>query len=642
MGLRFDLSALSYIAIIPFLLNLFAAFFLRTQFRWWQIQRFNYYYFLVGLFLLAVLLGCDTGYYSYFQDHFNVLIFGLINDDTTAVLKSFWKNYPVVFLLVGYSGLGFLLNRLLRHLFLCPFIPATKSRPTWQIGLLFTVPILILFFSARGSFGLFPLSVQDTVVSSRSFLNHLAYNGFHAFIRAIKLKRQENSQWNSNLVFYGYQNPKDAFADYFDVKPNKVPEDPLQLLHHQTAANPWAAKVKPHVLVLVMESFGSAYLKYDSPNFQIMGELKKHFAEDFSTLLFLPSHNSTIGSLSSLMISAPQRPNSGFLTESLLLQVPFRTSGARIFKSAGYHTRFIYGGNPGWRDIHKFAKFQGYDSIEGDVDIDKELGGLKEKHDWGIYDEDVFKYLEKTLLAATSPEMILTMTTTNHPPYMIPSTYNLGPLHVPAELDSRLLADRDLVKSRFQAYQYSNQKLGEFLTRLKQSPLKDRLIVAVTGDHSFWMVNFSDQEHLQKWGVPFYLYVPPGIKPKAFPRNIFGSHFDIFPTLYPLALDRIEYDALGQNLLSPETTINSQSYFSSSLALNSEGGILAQKGPDQFAAFRWAAPESKSGNPYARLESGEPTPSLRLLAKKYKALMSVTDYYFMRESQKPRQEKKSP
>jgi hypothetical protein len=50
--------------------------------------------------LLLICLAVDTGYYSYFQDHINVLIFGLLDDDTLALLRTFWKNYAVVQILL--------------------------------------------------------------------------------------------------------------------------------------------------------------------------------------------------------------------------------------------------------------------------------------------------------------------------------------------------------------------------------------------------------------------------------------------------------------------------------------------------------------------------------------------------------------
>ncbi len=168
--------------------------------------------------------------------------------------------------------------------------------------------------------------------------------------------------------------------------------------------------------------------------------------------------------------------------------------------------------------MNKFAFAQGFDTVEGEGEMADVLGGLKEKHDWGVYDEDVFDYLFKTLSEASQPQYILTMTTTNHPPYQLPSSYKSPPLKVPAELKNRLIVDAGLAQKRFATYRYSSDKLAEFISRIKNSPLKDKVILAVTGDHTFWIVNFTEQELLQKGSVPFYIYTPAAIRESWIPR----------------------------------------------------------------------------------------------------------------------------
>lgn len=622
VGMRFDLSALCYLAVIPLLALLLTSMTRQKKYflLWSQTAKT---YFVFSWSFLLICLATDTGYYSYFQDHINVLIFGLAEDDTAALIRTFWKNYPVVWILSMTAVALYLFYRIIGRIMSAPtgFTPAPRPLPALVIILGFFLPAFLLSLGARGSLGLFPLSVADTVVSSRSFVNHLSYNGFHALIRAVKLKSQQNVQWDANLRYFGYTDVRQPFADYFGLAIDQVPSSPLDLLRHQTPKNPWAEKVKPHVIVIMMESFASSYLKYNSTEFNVMGELKSHFAQDYLWLHFMPSHSSTVGSLSSFMISTPQRPQAGFLTESDTLQVPFRSSSARVFHSAGYDTHFLYGGNPGWRDMNKFGRFQGFDHIEGDVDIQKKVGPLKETHDWGVYDEDVYKYIWQSLQEASQPQFFLTMTTTNHPPYQVPSNYQVQALKIPADLESRLVADRNLVKSRFQVYQYANQKLGEFLTQLKNSPWADKVIVAVTGDHGFWMVNFTDQELLQKWGVPFYLYTPPALRPPATPQ-IFGSHMDIFPTLYSLALSEVEYLGLGSNLFDPKAAHFAP--HASMLALSEIGAIRAGPG-DKFDSYLWNSDAVIATSPTAQHLS---------LAKRYKALMSIADVYFMEEKKR--------
>ena len=112
---------------------------------------------------------------------------------------------------------------------------------------------------ARGTFSLFPLGDHDTVVSSVPFLNTLSYGTAHAFTRAIRLKREQinmgTSSWSANLTEFGYFGSEDqAFADYFQ-KPLALGKKRFSLMQFSTSLN-LKQIVKPHVVLVVMESWG--------------------------------------------------------------------------------------------------------------------------------------------------------------------------------------------------------------------------------------------------------------------------------------------------------------------------------------------------------------------------------------------------
>lgn len=631
LGTRFDSTVLFYINAIPLLIL-----FLASCLSFWKDFEsvlhnfFSYFksflvpYYTVMLLIVTFISSIDFGFYSFYQDRINVLIFGFFTDDTTALIKTMWHNYPLVWIFAGLVLFTALLWKGLKINFTQgqEWLPLQAKKISYSLFVFFFFVLFLLNgVGARGSLALFPLSEMDTGISKSIFVNHLCFNGVRAFARAIELKAQQNSKWDSNLQHFGYgANPKQAFADYFEIPLSQVPEDPLDLLKKTSPKNTWAEKTRPHVLLLVMESFGAYWFKYRQNDFDLLGNFNKHLQEDTYLTHFLSSTSATIGSLSCLMIGSPQRPISEFLTESDYLQVPFRSSPARTFKNSGYKARFIYGGNPGWREVNKFALIQDFDTVEGEVEITDYLGGLKEKHDWGVYDEDLFEYVFKSLSEAKDPQFLLTMTTTNHPPYQLPSSYVSPALNPPPELQSRLIADGSLAEKRFKTYRYSADKLAQFLTRLKNSPLKDKVIVAVTGDHTFWIVNFTEQELLQKGSVPFYVYMPQAIR-KKFTAGGFGSQVDIPPTLYNLALSEQPYYSLGQDLFS---TPKGFAVNSANLIVDDSGGVLTTAPSTEDTTLDWEGD-------YERLISGKNNDHKKLLALKYKSLMGILDYYFMKE-----------
>lgn len=619
MGLRFDLVTLSYGMVPPVLAYLLWLFFPgpgSAKILTW----FERVWFVFVISIVAAITLMDLGYYSYFQDRINVLIFGFFEDDTMALIRTFRKNYPF-FTILAASGVTLLaLGSAAARVFSEKNYIDQGHRPqsylSFKVIGIYLLLIPLIGLGARGSIGLFPLHEIDAAVSPDPFLNYLAYSGVHGLHRAVKVRREHNEVWNKNGLFYGYGRWQEAAADLFAVPVDQLPNDPIELLSQKTPKNDWAEKTKPHVVVIMMESWGGYWMSWQSPEFNVLGELEKHFETDNVLMNFLPSMTATIGSLSALMVSTPHRPEGNFLTESRYMQVPFRFAPAKQFKRAGYKTRFLCGGGIGWRTVDRFAKIQSFDSIEGDFAIESRYGKI-DQHDWGIYDQDLFRYIEDTLKEATEPQFIFVMTTTNHPPYQVPDDYQALPLKIPEALQSQLVSDEQLSNDRFRVYQYSNRMLGQMMDRIKASPLGDKTIMAVTGDHGFLLKNFGEDELLQKWQTPLYLYMPKETFRKI-PVDTFGGHIDIMPTLFDLSLSEFQHFSWGQSLLSENSKPVATHY--SRLAFSAAGAVIADQNSSQY--FTWAEKYKKLARDPA------PTVELEALNKRYRAMMGLTDYFY--------------
>ena len=113
-------------------------------------------------------------------------------------------------------------------------------------------------------------------------------------------------------------------------------------------------------------------------------------------------------------------------------------------------------------------------------------------------------------------------------------------------------------KKRFASYQYSNEMLGRFISKVKSSKYASNTIIAVTGDHNF--NNYNIENFFDSIRVPFYLYVPNTLKPKEYDNTVFGCHLDIMPTLYNLSLSNTEYMSEGVDLFSKNSKDNIMLY----------------------------------------------------------------------------------
>lgn len=618
LGLRFDLIPLAYINAVPFLLLNIA--YLIPGKRIILITRALIISILVfGYTALVWLYVCDLAFYSYYQDHMNVLFFGLFEDDTYAVLMSVWKNYNVPVLLSLIFFVHWLWYRFVKLMF-SPFEFDLKPRKfDWKMPVTFLTGLIILAFFGRGTFTRLPLSIEDSYFSNNDFMNEVALNGIISLNRAIKIRKTYGKgefDFTASLGFTGWQ---DAYEAAYGKKPTAPTL--IENLKRKTPLNPALDKNPKHVVMVVMESFGSYWNEEDAEDFQILGELKKHFQDGYLFRNFLPAENGTIGSIVSVATSQPIRPGARFLPESEFLNTHIRSSGHLPFKAKGYDTHFIYGGKLGWRYLGKFLAAQKYDHLWGADEMKEampELNNIEARelgNEWGIFDEYLFSFIEEQIRTATKPQFFLVMTTSNHPPFEYPSSYKPLPVVLTKERMDRITFDEELAMKRFLALQYANQKMGEFMTRMKSGPLREKVIFGVTGDHSYWINKGVDNpQEFKRWAVPFFVSVPDHMK-RYVDLSHFGSHEDIFPTLYHLTLSDQEYVGIGEDMIAKSGT-----------AQNSSGLYASTDGAYHHKKF-WKWKDKTS----LILEETPATPELEAMKRRAQAMIAITDKFLKEE-----------
>jgi phosphoglycerol transferase MdoB-like AlkP superfamily enzyme len=617
LGLRFDLIPLAYIHILPFIvLNVF--YFIPGRSSVLFTRFFLISFLAIGYYALIWLYIFDYAFYSYFQDHLNILFFGFFEDDTIAVLVSVWKNYNLLLWIPIVLFFHYAFYRFLKLLF-SPFDFDLKAKKTpYKVPFILLLGLTGLVFLARGNFSRLPLSLEDSHISSQEFINEIPLNGVITFNRAMKIRKVFGKGSFNYQAQFGYADWQTAFRDAFHREPQGATIKASLMV--KTSPKP---HTPPHVVMIVMESFGTFWNDQNSAEFDILGDLKPYFKSGYYFKNFLSAENGTIGSMMSVATSTPIRPGARFLNESEFLKDSLSSSSEKPFKAAGYETHFVYGGKLGWRDLGAYLNIQGYDRLWGADEMKEgmpELNHFEAKdlgNEWGIYDEYLYSFIEDRLRTATTPQFFLVLTTSNHPPFEHPSSYRPLPLKMDREFLSKLTVDPDLARKRFESLQYANQKTGEFLNRIEKSILKDNVLVALTGDHSFWIAkNVEHADEFRRYAVPFLIVAPSELQNRTYNPLQFGSHEDIFPTLYDLALSNQSYVGIGQSLFSKDT-----------YALNSSGLVANEKGAYHHAQFwKWKDLEKQILEPTAE------TPELLKLKKHAEGLITITDLYLKEEN----------
>jgi hypothetical protein len=291
-GLLFDIKVASIACSALLLLSMAAAARPGLQRRW---QRH-----LPGLgaamaTLFAAITIISVFYFATFSRSIDIFVFGLVDDDTQAILMTLWHGYPLAqacLLLAAVLAGTWWLGRRWR---------------SWVQGMLFKrrafIPSLLRFaliigvtvLACRGSLGKFPLNKDDTSISSLRLLNDIAPNGVSAFSWALSDrgndKRFEPVTLREGRLLY------ERFLGWPDVG--------LRPFMTATGPNPAAAARPPHVVLQVMESMGAHLNSYDRPGRDVLGALRPHWSEDWVFERFVAEGNGTIESLSLLLVRSP-------------------------------------------------------------------------------------------------------------------------------------------------------------------------------------------------------------------------------------------------------------------------------------------------------------------------------------------------
>ncbi len=535
VGSRFDLKVAT-IGLAPLFLSglLLAAF--RGGFG--KLRTVFLYYAAVLFFLLITFSIGNYYYYTTFGNYIDVFVFGLFDDDTGAVLTSVWSDYPVLAALLAVAVITFLMTYIVSRFL--------RQSEYWNIKpmhwSLFAVIVVITVFTyaalARGSLSTLPLKRYHASVSDYDVLNKITPNAFVALEWA-------RADYNKQATF------EPVTEEQVVTQMQKVLHQPTP--EYTTPENAYLAEHKPHVVMALMEGFGTNVLMEDDAKANdLLGSLRPAFNEDFVFKRFLAGTTATIDTMAMMLFHS----NSPNISRSSAQKVKLESSAVLPYKQAGYEVVYITAGNAMWRNLANYLPLQGFDRIVDENTLMREYPESAAYYGtWGVPDEFAFQYAEKLMEESDKPLMIYLLTVTNHSPFMVPVNYQPKPVQPGERLNTLLGPMVEHGAALLGAYQYANNALGNFIASVKSSTLKERTIIAATGDHRMRYLEANKPDELAiSYSVPFYLYVPEVIlnhTDHRYDAQRIGSHKDIFPTLYHYSLSDEDYISLGgKNLLS--------------------------------------------------------------------------------------------
>ncbi|MDY0280284.1 MAG: LTA synthase family protein [Salinivirgaceae bacterium] len=593
-GLRFDTVVLTFSLLLLLLLSL-VNLFLRTGTHKEQKVINKIFIGFSTLVLSFVVFICITNffYYKFFSSHFNINVFGLIDDDTKSLLKSIWVDYPVIRITLFLIVAIFIIQRLAKRFYYSKSIfTITKglSRASYAFVLL-----LAFMLGMRCSFGNVPLEFMEASISPNTFINNIPINGVFALKNAIeeKIKGQIDISQHTYLEKFGFKNNTELLSDYIryfgsenDSTVSPITLDSISFV--KTSEDPFLAENPPNIVFLQMESMSTYFFNLHSENFNLLGSLEQELKNCIVFQNFLSCRNLTILSMDGLIVNSPLSP----LSQSEYLNVSFPSSSIVPFLKSGYETTFITGGRLNWRNLDQFLPRQGFNKLEGGADIKKHCPNAIEEHEWGVYDEFLMeRIVQKLHEKQDKPQFIYGVSITYHTPYKYPLHYKPMPLNLKGEIKKLLNSTDEATRQTFVCYQYMCDALGWLIHEITNSELADNTIIIATGDHSSHLSSnlfgFTDKDIMKLYSVPLIMYVPEKYKKELYiDTTRFGSHKDIFPTIFNMALSNASYFKSGNDLFSSDTTTNYFGLYQNQTAINN-AGCAKYHNNNNFTYYRW-------------------------------------------------------
>ncbi len=529
---------------------------------------------LGGIFVLLSLINLH--YFGFYKTPIDSLVFGLMEDDTAAVLQTIWRDFPVIWTLLLAALLTWGVFALHRHL-VAQIKPEAvlQSRPT-AVRLVAAVLIFFaLVFAGKGTLREMALQRQHLTVTTSQFLNDMVPNGVIA-LKYAKDSRGQSQNLSDPLVglkAMGFDSPQ-AAAQALGMPHGTEAEVKAALTAH--AALP-AGSPKKNLVFFLMESWSAEPLLYQAPQFDVLGRLVPTLKDACHFNNFDSAQPGTHPSLEAILFSSPVTP----LTMGDAGRKPIPWSIPKVLHDAGYQTLFVTSARSGWRDLNRVLKVQGFDEVV-DANTLKEAYPDADLGIWGVWDHYVFKYLSKRMAAqpADKPLFVFVLTATNHPPYDLPADYKRVPLDMSLWKGE---TSSDTLRLNLDTYRYATDLLGGFVQEVERGPLAKNTIIAATGDHnvrSFGIYADAKRRYLMRQ-VPFVIW---GDKLACGNQQSQpASHRDMFPTLLPLAGVQGPYVNSGRNLLlplaeSPDPLNAPRAMFFTGEARNAQGSwLLGQK-----------------------------------------------------------------
>lgn len=435
-GASLDAATAGYLTAFPFLLVLIS-----IWFRKFPLKKILYGYYILAAALISIIFVVDMALYTFWGFKLDASVFLYIDSPKEALAS---------------VSVGFILLRVLAILLLIALncwvllkitpsvLTVTRKRIAGTAGMLLLGGVL--FIIIRGGVTESTSNIGQVYFSNEPFLNHSAVNPDFSLLSSMGKSQDFASEFN----FFD----EEKRAALFDgLYPTTDGDSIIQVLNTK----------RPNILIILMEGFGGAFVEPLGGLPDVTPHFNRLSKEGiFFTNCYANSFRTDRGTVCTF---------SGYLglPTASVMKIPAKSRTlpaiAEGLSKAGYKTDFLYGGDINFTNMKSYLLSTGYQRLTANTDF-----SLAEQtsNAWGVNDDITFEYLYNQLRnrKEEGPWHTAFLTLSSHEPFEVP--YHRLEDKIP------------------NAFAYTDECLGKFIDRLKQTPAWKNLLVICLPDHGFY------------------------------------------------------------------------------------------------------------------------------------------------------------
>lgn len=433
-GMSLDATTAGYLTAFPFLCVLVSIWLKKFPLRKILLP----YYIVISLLISLVFVG-DMALYPFWGFKLDASIF-LYLDSPKEALASVSTGFvllrvAVILLLVVFHV--WLLRKVTPKR-----LRAVSKRLAGTGGMILLGGLL--FVVVRGGVTESTSNVGQVYFSNDQFLNHSAVNPNFSLLSSMGKSKDFASEFN----FFDESRRAQLFDGLYTTEDG---DTVISVLNTK----------KPNILIILMEGMGGVFVEPLGGLSDVTPNLNRLSEEGiFFTQCYANSFRTDRGTVCAL---------SGYLglPTASVMKIPAKSRTLPAISEelvkAGYTTDFLYGGDINFTNMKSYLLSKGYQKLTADTDF-----SLSEQtsNAWGVNDDITFEHLYNQLKdRKDEPWMTTFLTLSSHEPFDVP--YNRLEDKIP------------------NAFAFTDDCLGKFIEKLKQTPVWDNLLVVCIPDHGF-------------------------------------------------------------------------------------------------------------------------------------------------------------